>query len=97
MAGIGDLIATASVNKSRNFSVGERFGRGEKLDQILASMKEPAEGLRTVIIGKELANHFGLELPITEAIFKMIYEDWNIQEALISLMNYPYTDDVDFI
>ncbi len=97
MSGIGDMIATASVNKSRNFSVGERLGKGEKLDDILQSMSEPAEGLRTVIIARELARHFNLHLPIVEILFKIIFEDFDKQKALVYLMNYPYTEDVDFI
>ncbi len=97
MSGIGDMIATASVNKSRNFSVGERLGKGEKLEDILNSMTEPAEGLRTVIIARELSRHFGLHLPIVEILFKIIYEDFDKQKALVYLMNYPYTEDVDFM
>lgn len=97
MSGIGDMIATASVNKSRNFSVGERLGKGEKLKDILDSMSEPAEGLRTVIIARELSRHFGLHLPIVEILYKIIYEDFDKQKALVYLMNYPYTEDVDFI
>lgn len=97
MSGIGDMIATASVNKSRNFSVGERLGKGEKLEEILSSMSEPAEGLRTVIIARELSRHFGLHLPMVEILFKIIYEDFDKQKALVYLMNYPYTEDVDFM
>jgi glycerol-3-phosphate dehydrogenase (NAD(P)+) len=97
MSGIGDMIATASVNKSRNFSVGERLGKGEKLDEILNSMSEPAEGLRTVIIARELSRHFGLHLPMIEMLFQIIYEDFDKKKALIQLMNYPYTEDVDFM
>ncbi|MGK0389641.1 MAG: glycerol-3-phosphate dehydrogenase (NAD(P)+) [Maribacter sp.] len=97
MSGIGDMIATASVNKSRNFSVGERLGKGEKLDDILNSMSEPAEGLRTVIIARELSRHFGLHLPMIEMLFQIIYEDFDKKKALIQLMNYPYTEDVDFM
>lgn len=97
MSGIGDMIATASVNKSRNFSVGERLGKGEKLEDILNSMSEPAEGLRTVIIARELSRHFGLHLPMVEILFKIIYKDFDKQKALVYLMNYPYTEDVDFI
>ncbi len=97
MAGIGDMIATASVNKSRNFSVGERLGKGEKLEDILNSMTEPAEGLRTVIIARELSKHFGLHLPIVDIIYRIIYNDFDKQKAMVYLMNYPYTEDVDFL
>lgn len=97
MSGIGDMIATASVNKSRNFSVGERLGKGERLDDILNSMTEPAEGLRTVVIARELSRHFGLHLPMVEILYKIIYEDFDKQKALVYLMNYPYTEDVDFM
>ncbi len=97
MAGIGDLIATASVNKSRNFFVGEHLGKGEKLEDVLAKMKEPAEGIRTVIIARAMARHFNLYLPIVEILFKILYENMDKQEALIYLMNYEYTEDVDFI
>ncbi len=97
MSGIGDMIATASVNKSRNFTVGERFAKGETLEQILNSMTEPAEGLRTVTMARDLSRHFGLHLPIVETVFSILYEGMDTQEALVYLMNYPYTDDVDFM
>ncbi len=97
MAGIGDMIATASVNKSRNFSVGERLGKDEKLDDILSSMSEPAEGLRTVVIARDLAKYFGLHLPIVDIIYRIIYNDFDKQKAMVYLMNYPYTEDVDFL
>ncbi len=97
MSGIGDLVATASVNKSRNFSVGERLGKGETLEDILASMSEPAEGLRTIVIARDIARHFKLHLPMVEVLYKIIYEDMNKQKALGYLINYPYTEDVDFL
>lgn len=97
MSGIGDMIATASVNKSRNFSVGERLGKGETLEDILNSMSEPAEGLRTVIIARELSRHFGLHLPMIEMLFQVIYQNYDKKKALVQLMNYPYTEDVDFM
>jgi glycerol-3-phosphate dehydrogenase (NAD(P)+) len=96
-AGIGDLIATATSNKSRNFNFGYRLGKGEKMDDIIASVDEVVEGVRTVRIANQLAKHYHLRLPIINMIYSVVFEKLELEKAIQFLMRYPYLPDVDFI
>lgn len=96
-AGIGDLIATATSSDSRNFTVGTRIAKGENIQQINADMIETAEGLRTLKIARQLAKHYKLKVPITEVIYRVIYEGYDPKKALEYLITFPYDVDVDFI
>jgi glycerol-3-phosphate dehydrogenase (NAD(P)+) len=65
---MGDLVLTCTGDLSRNRSVGVELGRGRKLAEILAGMKEVAEGIRTTSAAVELARRYGVEMPIAEAV-----------------------------
>ena len=86
LAGMGDLVLTCTGDLSRNRSVGIELGRGRKLSDILAGMSQVAEGVRTTRSARELAHKQGVEMPITEQIYKVIYEDKPAAEALVELM-----------
>ncbi|MCP3927894.1 MAG: NAD(P)-dependent glycerol-3-phosphate dehydrogenase [Bacteroidetes bacterium] len=96
-AGIGDLIATATSSVSRNFTFGYRFSRGEAFEEIENSMPELAEGVRTLKIARQLAKYYNLRVPITEMLFKVVFEGYDINRAIHYLMAYPFDIDVDFI
>ena len=87
LSGIGDLIVTCTSRHSRNRGVGERLGRGEKMEQILASMTMVAEGVWNSRIVHGLAQTNKIEMPITEQVFGLCYENLNPQQALGALMN----------
>lgn len=72
LTGMGDLIATCISPHSRNRQVGERLGRGESLDDILGSMNMVAEGVKTAVTTHDLAERFGLELPVSESIYRVV-------------------------
>ncbi|MDN4166963.1 NAD(P)H-dependent glycerol-3-phosphate dehydrogenase [Cytophagales bacterium LB-30] len=97
LAGVGDLVATCSSKLSRNYSVGFRLAKGEKLNDIIGSMDEIAEGVNTVRIMKKLADHYKVRAPITEVLHKVLFEDMTVQEALQYLMKFPLNTDIDFI
>lgn len=97
LAGVGDLVATASSKLSRNYSVGFRLAQGEKLEDIITSMDEIAEGVNTVRIMKKLADHYKVRAPITEVLHKVLFEDLTVNEALQFLMKFPLNTDIDFI
>ncbi|TXE14010.1 NAD(P)H-dependent glycerol-3-phosphate dehydrogenase [Algoriphagus aquimarinus] len=97
LAGIGDLVATCNSVHSRNFSVGFRLAKGESLDAILADMDEVAEGINTVRIIKAFLETADLRAPITENLYRVLFEDLEIEEALQFLMKYPFNVDVDFV
>lgn len=95
-AGIGDLVATATSKNSRNFTFGYRLGQGEKIQDIQASMPELAEGVRTLKITWHLANYYKLRLPITQMLYNIVFDGYNIDKAIKFLITYPYDVDVDF-
>lgn len=96
-AGIGDLIATATSEKSRNYTFGYRLGSGEDFQTIAKTMPELAEGVRTLKIAKKLADSYKLHAPITEMLHRVVFENHDIQRAINHLMRYPYDVDVDFL
>lgn len=96
-AGIGDLIATATSTNSRNYTFGTRLAAGETLQEILDTSDEIIEGLRTLMIVHHLSASENIKLPITETLYKTIYEGRDIKKAIAWLMSYPTAPDVDFI
>jgi glycerol-3-phosphate dehydrogenase (NAD(P)+) len=86
LAGIGDLMLTCTGQQSRNRRVGEEIGRGCKLSDILVQMPEVAEGARTCLAVPTLAARSGVEVPIAEAVVKVLYEDMPPREAIERLM-----------
>ena len=86
LAGMGDLITTCCSAHSRNRHVGFELGRGKPLTEILAGMKEVAEGVATTPAALELGRTFGQELPITEQVYAVLYEGKKAEDAARSLM-----------
>ena len=86
LSGLGDLVLTCTGTLSRNYTVGFRLGRGEKLKDILASMKMVAEGVATSKSAFELSQKHGVEMPIVRQIYQVINEDKNPVEAVQELM-----------
>lgn len=86
MAGIGDLMATCASPLSRNHQVGERLARGESLEEIKRSMFMVAEGVKTTKAVRSDARSRGLELPIVEAVYGMLYEEMTAAQAAHQLM-----------
>lgn len=86
LAGTGDLIATCVSEKSRNHRVGVELGRGRKLDEILAETHMVAEGVKTAEAVLELAERFGIEMPIATEVARVLYEGERPKEAVLNLM-----------
>jgi len=86
LSGLGDLITTCISRHSRNRYVGERLGRGEKLNDILAGMTMVAEGVKTTRTARELARARGVEMPITEEMYLVMFEGKDPREAVNDLM-----------
>ena len=86
LAGMGDLIATCSSTSSRNTTVGMRLGQGEALDEIIASTKMVAEGVKSSASVLELAQQYGVEMPITEQVVAVCHHGVPASEALLNLM-----------
>lgn len=86
LAGVGDLVLTCTGDLSRNRSVGLALGRGQKLDEILAGMTMVAEGVNTTKSAYELSQKRGVEMPITAAMYRILYEDQDPRTAVVELM-----------
>jgi glycerol-3-phosphate dehydrogenase (NAD(P)+) len=97
VAGIGDLVTTCNSPNSRNFTVGYRLAKGEKLTDILQDMEEVAEGVNTVKIAKKCADFYNVRALITETLYRVLFQDLSVQDALQYLMRYPLNVDIDFI
>lgn len=86
LAGFGDLFTTCVSPHSRNRGVGERIGRGERLESILDGMRSVAEGVPTTRAIVKLAQAKGVEMPIANALYAILFEGVAIEKALGSLM-----------
>jgi glycerol-3-phosphate dehydrogenase (NAD(P)+) len=93
LAGIGDLVLTCTGKLSRNRHVGTALGKGKPIDEIVAGMKMIAEGISTTQSIHQLAQKEGIEMPICEQVYEILYEDKNPGEAFHSLMSRELKDE----
>ncbi len=89
LAGLGDLVLTCTGSLSRNRQVGIELGKGRELSEILASMRMVAEGVGTTTALIALARETRVDLPITSAVFSMLYQGKAPLEAIRDIMNRP--------
>ncbi len=89
LSGLGDLVLTCTGELSRNRSVGVRLGRGERLADILASMRAVAEGVKTCDAAVALARRVGVEVPIAEEVWKVLHAEKDPRQAVVDLMGRP--------
>ncbi len=86
LSGMGDLIVTCTSRLSRNRAVGEKLGKGESIEHIMANMAQVAEGVWNCSIAYDLASQNGVEVPITEEVCAVINQGKKPQEAVESLL-----------
>ncbi|MEE8413886.1 MAG: NAD(P)H-dependent glycerol-3-phosphate dehydrogenase, partial [Dehalococcoidales bacterium] len=86
LTGLGDLIATCASSQSRNHYVGEELTKGRPLKEITDSMTGVAEGVTTTLAAWNLAQQLGLEMPITETLYRVLYEDADLRQSAVDLM-----------
>jgi glycerol-3-phosphate dehydrogenase (NAD(P)+) len=89
LAGIGDLVTTCLSRHSRNRHVGEQIGRGLSLQETLASMSMVAEGVDTTRATVELSRRMKIEMPIAEAVHRVLNGESGPRETLTELMLRP--------
>lgn len=87
LGGVGDLFLTCTSEKSRNFTVGFRLGKGEKLEDVLATLGSVAEGVWTTRAAFTLTQKLKVDAPIVQAVHGVLYGGVTIQEALHNLLN----------
>ncbi len=86
LAGIGDLVVTCMSQHSRNRYLGEQISTGKSLDDVLNDMAMVAEGVRTTRSVYNLAKHHGVEMPITEAVHAILFDDKSPRKMVKRLM-----------
>ena len=93
LSGAGDLIATCSSKLSRNHRVGEELAKGKKLSDVLARMKNVAEGVQTVKAAMDLGKKHGIELPVASEVYRLLYEGKNPFQCISDLMTRSATSE----
>jgi len=86
LAGLGDLIATCASPLSRNHYVGVELTKGRSLEEITSSMTGVAEGVSTTLAVQNLAQQLGLEMPITEKIYQVLYDGIEPRQVIVELL-----------
>lgn len=86
LAGMGDLIATCSSTKSRNYQVGFSLAQGRRLEDIVSEMRMVAEGVKTTQSALGLAREAGVEMPIAEQVGRVLEGEVHPREGVLSLM-----------
>lgn len=86
LSGVGDVIVTATSANSRNWRAGDELGKGQSLDDVVSHMGMVIEGVATTKAAYELSQKRGVSMPITEAIYQVLYEGKDIKTAISDLM-----------
>lgn len=86
LAGMGDLIATCSSTLSRNHYVGTLLSQGKTLDEIRSGMHNVAEGVNTTVAARNLAANLGVEMPLTDATYRILFQGMSVHHAAAELM-----------
>ena len=94
LAGMGDLAVTAFSRHGRNRAFGERIGRGETLDHILASTHKVAEGVWTSGVVRDRARQIGVDVPLCEAVCRVLFENEEPLGVVRQLMERDHKDEI---
>lgn len=94
LTGMGDLIVTCTSEHSRNRFVGQQIGKGENLDDIIKSMNMVAEGIKTTKSVYDWSVKNNVEMPITEAVYHVLFDGVDPSDALQRLMNRDPKDEI---
>lgn len=86
LSGVGDLIVTCTSVHSRNWRAGDQLGQGKSLEDVIDNMGMVIEGINTCKAAYELAQQKGIEMPITQAIYNVLYKQADIKAEIANLM-----------
>jgi len=95
LSGIGDLIVTCTSMHSRNYRAGRAIGEGKTINKILKSTNMVVEGIRTTKSAYKLAESTGIEMPITEEIYKVLFEGADVKDSVLNLMLRNKTHEME--
>lgn len=93
LSGLGDLIVTATSTLSRNYTAGEMLGRGMDLDTVLTRVHMVVEGVNTATAAYGLGKKYGVETPIIEQAYNVLYNGVNPRDAVNTLMTRQKTSE----
>ena len=93
LSGLGDLIVTGTSTLSRNHTAGELLGKGMKLDEVLKSVHMVVEGVNTATAAYELGKKYGVETPIIEQAYNVIYKNADPKDAVNTLMRRKHKSE----
>ncbi|MDN3398622.1 NAD(P)H-dependent glycerol-3-phosphate dehydrogenase [Psychrobacter sp. APC 3426] len=97
LSGVGDLYATCNSELSRNYRIGNMLGRGMSIDAAVKKLGQTAEGVNTIQQVHEKATREGIYMPITHALYAVIYEDKAALGVALHLMEAGFRSDVEFV
>ncbi|MFC0271590.1 NAD(P)H-dependent glycerol-3-phosphate dehydrogenase [Metabacillus herbersteinensis] len=95
LTGIGDLIVTCTSIHSRNWRAGNLLGKGHKLEEVLENMGMVVEGVRTTKAAQQLSEKYGVKMPITEALYQVLFNGQSPKDAVDSLMTRGKTHEME--
>lgn len=97
LSGVGDLFATCSSPLSRNYQVGYALGKGKTLEQATKELGQTAEGINTIVQVRARSNELDVYMPITCALYEVIFEGAPPMNIALSLMKNGHRSDVEFV
>ena len=95
LAGVGDLMLTCTGELSRNYTVGKKIGKGEKIEAIISEMRMVAEGVKTTKSVYNLSRKLGVDLPICNEVYYVLFEDLDVNLTIKRLMNRDLKHELD--
>lgn len=95
LAGVGDLLLTCTGDLSRNYTVGKQIGQGKKLDDIISEMRMVAEGVKTTRSVYNLSKKLGVDLPICNEVYAVLFENRPVAETVARLMTRSLKHELD--
>ena len=95
LSGVGDLVVTATSKNSRNWRAGYQLGQGRQLEDVISNMGVVIEGIYTAKAAYELAQKRNVKMPITEALYRVLYEGEDIETAITNLMSRKATSEME--
>lgn len=97
LSGIGDLIVTCTSMHSRNRRAGILIGEGKSMDEACKEVGQVVEGVKTVKSAYKLSQIKGIEMPITKALYRVLYEGYDPNKAVYELMTRKNKDEIEQI
>ena len=94
---MGDLFATCNSPLSRNYQIGFALGSGKTLDQATKELGQTAEGINTIVQVRTKAQELDVYMPITNALYEVIFEHAPPMNIALSLMKSGHRSDVEFV